>query len=118
FLLISAHFTATPGIPVSLPTSSMPVSTAKPKLSPGLSQQTRHTAYELFTPNNSGQRSDPTYYRGCWHVVSRSLFPTYRQPGEHPEPALVVKEVYNPKAVIPTRRRCVRLSPIAQDSPL
>ena len=79
----------------------MPVSTAKPKLSPGLSQQTRHTAYELFTPNNSGQRSDPTYYRGCWHVVSRSLFPTYRQPGEHPEPALVVKEVYNPKAVIP-----------------
>ena len=79
----------------------MPVSTAKPKLSPGLSQQTRHAAYELFTPNNSGQRSDPTYYRGCWHVVSRSLFPTYRQPGEHPEPALVVKEVYNPKAVIP-----------------
>src|SRR5699024_2794182 len=66
-----------------------------------LSQQTRHTAYELFTPNNSGQRSDPTYYRGCWHVVSRSLFPTYRQPGECTEPALVVKEVYNPKAVIP-----------------
>ena len=79
----------------------MPVSTAKPELSPGLSQQTRHAAYELFTPNNSGQRSDPTYYRGCWHVVSRSLFPTYRQPHENVEPALVVKEVYNPKAVIP-----------------
>lgn len=79
----------------------MPVSTAEPELSPGLSQQTQHAAYELFTPNNSGQRSDPTYYRGCWHVVSRSLFPTYRQPRENPEPALVVKEVYNPKAVIP-----------------
>ena len=79
----------------------MPVSTAEPELSPGLSQQTRHAAYELFTPNNSGQRSDPTYYRGCWHVVSRSLFPTYRQPHENVEPALVVKEVYNPKAVIP-----------------
>jgi hypothetical protein len=79
----------------------MPVSTAEPELSPGLSQQTRHAAYELFTPNNSGQRSDPTYYRGCWHVVSRSLFPTYRQPPENWEPALVVKEVYNPKAVIP-----------------
>lgn len=79
----------------------MPVSTAHPELSPGLSQQTRHAAYELFTPNNSGQRSDPTYYRGCWHVVSRSLFPTYRQPEQKPWPASVVKEVYNPKAVIP-----------------
>src|SRR5690625_1664745 len=58
----------------------MPVSTANPELSPGLTQQTRHTTYELFTPNDSGQRSDPTYYRGCWHVVGRSLFPTYRQP--------------------------------------
>ena len=56
----------------------MPVSTAKPELSPGLSQQTRHAAYELFTPNNSGQRSDPTYYRGCWHVVSRCFFCRYR----------------------------------------
>ena len=32
----------------------------------------------LFTPNNSGQRSPPTYYRGCWHVVSRGLFVYYR----------------------------------------
>src|SRR5690606_41671629 len=70
-----------------LPTSSLPVSTAPPKLSPGLSQQTRQAAYELFTPNNSGQRSDPTYYRGCWHVVSRSLFTTYRQPPENQGPS-------------------------------
>ena len=34
FLLISAHFTATPGIPVSLPNSSLPVSAAGPGLSP------------------------------------------------------------------------------------
>ena len=27
-----------------------------------------------FTPNESGQRSPPTCYRGCWHVVSRCLF--------------------------------------------
>ncbi len=42
------------------------------------SQQTRQTAYELFTPNNSGQRLHPTYYRGCWHVVSRCFFCRYR----------------------------------------
>ncbi len=78
FLLISAHFTATPGIPVSLPHSSLPVPTAGPELSPEFSQQTRQTAYELFTPNNSGQRLHPTYYRGCWHVVSRCFFCRYR----------------------------------------
>ena len=33
----------------------------------------------LFTPNNSGQRLPPTYYRGCWHVVSRGFLIRYRQ---------------------------------------
>src|SRR3954451_7254047 len=61
-----------------LPASSLPVSTADQGLSPWLSRQTRQTAYELFTPNNSGQRLRPTYYRGCWHVVSRRFFCTYR----------------------------------------
>ena len=37
----------------------------------------------------------PTYYRGCWHVVSRSLFPRYR-----PSSSLG-KGVYSPKAFIP-----------------
>ncbi len=78
FLLISAHFTATPGIPVSPTALSLPVPTAGPELSPRFSQQTRQTAYELFTPNNSGQRLHPTYYRGCWHVVSRCFFCAYR----------------------------------------
>src|SRR4029078_3624890 len=76
---------------------SMPVSTADPELSPGLSQPTRHAAYELFTPNNSGQRLRPTYYRGCWHVVSRRFFCKYR----HLTASSLLKEVYNPKAVIP-----------------
>ena len=46
-----------------------------------------------FTPSNSGQRSSPTYYRGCWHVVSRSLFAGYGQWSKtpHSSPA---KEVY------------------------
>ena len=44
----------------------------------------------------------PTYYRGCWHVVSRCLFLRYRH-----EPPLLeeafsfrTKAVYNPKAFI------------------
>ena len=36
----------------------------------------------------------PTYYRGCWHVVSRSLFIKYRQFSS------LIKEVYNPKTFI------------------
>ena len=60
---------------------------------------TRQTAYEPFTPNNSGQRSHPTYYRGCWHVVGRCFFCTYRHLLK--DASSVLKEVYNPKAVIP-----------------
>ncbi len=36
----------------------------------------------------------PTFYRGCWHVVSRHLFLGYR-PVSSPR-----KELYNPKAFI------------------
>src|SRR5699024_1766565 len=61
-----------------LPHSSLPVPTARPRLSLGFSRQTRQATYELFTPNNSGQRLRPTYYRGCWHVVSRRFFCRYR----------------------------------------
>ncbi len=37
----------------------------------------------------------PTYYRGCWHVVSRRFFCRYTSTSS------LLKEVYNPKAVIP-----------------
>ena len=43
----------------------------------------------------------PTYYRGCWHVVSRRFFPTYRHHHKNMMASPMVKEVYNPKAVIP-----------------
>ena len=66
-------------------------------MSPEFSLPTQRTAYKLFTPNNSGQRSHPTYHRGCWHVVSRCFFSHYRQGN----PSSWVKAVYNPKAVIP-----------------
>ncbi len=66
-------------------------------MSPGFSHPTRQTAYELFTPNNSGQRLHPTYYRGCWHVVSRCFFCRY----SHLAASSLLKEVYNPKAFVP-----------------
>ena len=37
----------------------------------------------------------PTYYRGCWHVVSRGLFFGYRHSSSP------IKEVYNPKTFFP-----------------
>src|SRR6185295_12876858 len=49
------------------------------------------SAYALFTPSKSGQRLPPTYYRGCWHVVSRGLFIGYRL-GSSP-----IKGLYIPK---------------------
>ena len=78
FLLISAHSPLHQEFQSPLPHSSLPVSTAGSELSPEFSQPTRQTAYELFTPNNSGQRLHPMYYRGCWHIVSRCFFCRYR----------------------------------------
>jgi len=50
-----------------------------------------------FTPSNSEQRSPPTCYRGCWHVVGRDLFAS---PCHHEGiPSLtyspLAKELYN-----------------------
>ena len=100
-----------------LPYSSLAVSKAVPGLSPGLSLPTCHAAYAPFTPSNSEQRLPPTYYRGCWHVVSRGLrrvpssttgilhgdfFPDFRS--------------LHPRGISSFTRRCwVRLSPIAND---
>jgi hypothetical protein len=59
--------------------SSKTVSSHPWSLSDQLSNQTYSTTYAPFKPNKSGQRLPPTYYRGCWHVVSRGLFVEYRQ---------------------------------------
>ena len=56
------------------------VSIGVSRLSLEFSQWTYQAAYTLFTPNKSGQRLPPTYYRGCWHVVSRGFFWKYRHP--------------------------------------
>ncbi len=71
------------------------VSPAGSELSPEVSQETYRTAYAPFTPNNSEQRSPPSYYRGCWHEVSRGFFHRYRHYSSRS------KGVYVPRDFIP-----------------
>ncbi len=62
-----------------LPCSSLAVLRAALRLSRSISPPTYKTAYAPFTPSDSGQRSHPLYYRGCWHRVSRCFLSRYRQ---------------------------------------
>ncbi len=79
----------------------MAVLNGPPGLSPGISRPTYHTAYTPFTPSNSEQRSPPTYYRGCWHVVGRGFFFRYHQTPLFTGPFFPIEKVYDPKAFIP-----------------
>ena len=74
FFQISTDFTPTPGIPISPPVLKLSSFQRQTGLSPEFLHQTCQAACVPFTPNNSEQRSPPTCYRGCWHVVSRGLF--------------------------------------------
>ena len=78
FLHISTHFTATLGIPLSSPALKKSSFNPLTGLSPALLRLTYFPTCAPFTPNKSGQRSGPTYYRGCWHVVSRPFLVSYR----------------------------------------
>ena len=114
FFRISTHFTAPRGIPLPSPVlKSVRICSALSQLSRELSPQTPSTAYRPFTPSNSGQRSPPTYYRGCWHVVSRDFFLCYRPLARHREKQFTLR-----KASSCTRRCSVRLAPIAENSSL
>src|ERR1700721_1673072 len=94
------------------PPSSPTVYSAPSQLSREISHHPYKTAYAPFTPSNSEQRLLPTYYRGCWHVVSRSCFCRYRH-------NLPCRKSFTPRrASSLTRRRCIRVSSIVQDSPL
>ena len=94
-----------------LPASSRSISTDPPPLSGGLSPPMRPAACAPFTPSNSGQRSAPTSYRGCWHVVSRAFFRGYRHCLRPPE------KRFTPRRASSRTRRCsVRLAPIAENS--
>ena len=92
--------------------SSNAVSRATLQLSCSIPPQTYTTAYAPFKPSNSEQRSPPLSYRGCWHRVSRGLFARYH----HHCPRQ--KEFTTRRPSSSTRRRCIRVSPIVQYSPL
>ena len=81
-------------------------------LSPWVSHPTCASACAPFTPSNSGQRLPPTFYRGCWHVVSRGFLLGYR----HYRPRRQRFTIRRPSSL--TRRRCIRVSPIVQYPPL
>src|SRR6476619_7158265 len=70
------------------------------RLSLEFSQPTYLAAYTRFTPNKSGQRLPPTYYRGCWHVVSRGFLVRYRQGTSSYSRTCssLTTELYDPKA--------------------
>ena len=101
--------------------SRLAVLDAVPGLSPGISHLTYQPAYAPFTPSYSEQRLHPSYYRGCWHEVSRCFFFWYRQIriilGHEPFfPAERALRPRGPSSL--TRRCCIRLAPIVQNSPL
>ena len=85
-----------------LPYSSPPVSGAVPQLSHGISHLTWRAAYAPFTPSDSEQRLHPTYYRGCWHVVSRCFLRRYRQlrRSYSTKPSFLLTVFYDPRAFI------------------
>ena len=102
FFLKSTDFTLPPGIPMPPPVLKPCSSRRITGLGPALSHQACKAACAPFTPNHSEQRSPPTCYRGCWHVVSRGLFRDSRHLARIPSGH--------------TRRRSIRLSPIVEDS--
>ena len=92
--------------------SSYIVITAIPRLSPGISPLSYITAYTPFTPSNSEQRLPPSYYRGCWHEVSRGFFRCYRH-HRHIRKSFTIRK---PSSL--TRHGWVRVASIAQYSSL
>src|ERR1035441_10036761 len=81
----------------------MAVLNGPPAISPGISRPTYHTAYTPFTPSNSEQRSPPTYYRGCWHVVSRGFFIRYHQTRLFSGPFFPIERGLRPEGLHPSR---------------
>ncbi len=97
FLLISTHFTATLGIPIASPILKKSSFKCSSRVEPVDFTSDLPSRLHALTPSKSGQRLPPTYYRGCWHVVSRGLFVRYR--------LLLVpdKRSLQPESLLPSR---------------
>ncbi len=111
FLPISTHFTATLGVPLT--SSALKLYSL---------QSNSHLESRTFTPDlycrlhalyaqSFRTTLAPTYYRGCWHVVSRGFLLRYRH---FLRPLGQRFTIRKPSSL--TRRCWVRLSPIAQYS--
>ncbi len=95
-----------------LPPSRPTVSKALPRLSRGLSPLTCKPAYAPFKPSDSEQRSHGSSYRGCWHELS----PCFLQRSIKPYGFSLSRQGFTTRRPSsPTRRRSVRLAPIAED---
>ncbi len=79
FLLISTHFTATPGIPLSSSVLKIHSFKCRPMVEPSVFTFDLEIHLHALYDSKSEQRSLPPYYRGCWHGVSRSFLCGYRQ---------------------------------------
>ena len=100
-----------------LPASRPAVYQAVPWLSQGISQGTCQPAYTRFKPSDSEQRLGPPSYRGCWHGVSRPFRLLLNFPGYSPELlAYRLLRFTSRRTSSRTRRRSVRLAPIAEYS--
>ncbi len=120
FFLISTHFTAPPGIPPPPPALKF---RSMPRPSPVEPRAfTKHCQNRLRALYAQSFRTSlpPPSYRGCWHGVSRGLLWRYRHPhGLFTRSLRPSPQSFTPrKASSLTRRCCVRLAPIAQNSPL
>ncbi len=111
FFPISTHFTATLGIPLT--SSALKPSSIKSNshLESRTSTSNLKSRLRALYAQSSGQRLPPTYYRGCWHVVSRGFLLGYRHFLRHQGQRFTIRK---PSSL--TRRCWVRLSPIAQYS--
>ena len=94
FLLISTHFTATPGILPASPRLEIISFKCSLRVEPEVFTPDLMIRPRLFTPSKSEQRLHHTYYRGCWHVVSRCF---QQVPSLSSSLSIAL---YNPKAFI------------------
>ncbi len=61
-------------------------------------------AYVLFKPSDSEQRLPPSYYRGCWHEVSRGFLWDSSTQETICLPCLVIPDSgLHPEELLPTR---------------